>query len=70
MGGANRETSIKAKQGLLSGKGFVRIHGTFLPPGTLNNGTHSVKQVMEHPDVPVPLWEPPPLIFEVEDSAR
>ena len=46
----------------------VKVNGTFLPPGTLTNGTHVVKQTVYHPMLGV-VWAPEPLIFEVDDSA-
>jgi hypothetical protein len=63
--GATDETAIRwssAAQALTQG------NGTFLPPGTLTNGTHVVKQTVEHPIFGV-LWDPPALSFEVDDSA-
>ncbi len=66
--GATSETAVKANHGFLDSRAWVQIFGTFLAPGTLDDGTHTVKQVLEHEQFGV-FWAPPPLVFEVNDSA-
>lgn len=63
--GATDETAVKWSSTL----GIItQAHGTFLPPGTLINGWHEVKQTLAAPVFGV-FWAPPPLVFLVDDSA-
>ncbi len=63
--GATHETPVR----LSSTAGtIIQAHGTFLPPGTLTDGTHVVKQTLDL-DVIGDIWDPDPLTFEVNDSA-
>ena len=66
--GATSETAVRANQGFLGERGWTQAFGTFIPPGSLDDGTHTVKQVLEHEQFGV-FWDPPPLVFEVDDSA-
>jgi hypothetical protein len=63
--GATDETAVRWSStfGILT-----QAHGTFLAPGTLTDGTHVVKQTVEHPVFGI-FWDPPPLEFEVNDTA-
>ena len=63
--GATDETAVRWSSTLGT---LVQAHGTFLPPGTLNDGPHVIKQTLELPSGFV-LWDPDPLTFEVNDSA-
>ena len=63
--GATDETAVRWSSTLGT---LVQAHGTFLAPGTLADGMHVVSQTLEH-DVFGVLWDPPPLMFEVNDSA-
>lgn len=70
--GATDHTAIRAVQSIeaifgFDGRGWNRVAGTFLAPGTLDEGNHKVKQVVWFDTFPV--WEPQQLIFEVNDSA-
>jgi hypothetical protein len=47
---------------------LTQAHGTFLPPGTLSDGEHTVTQTIEHPFYGL-LWGPDPVTFYVNDSA-
>jgi hypothetical protein len=46
---------------------LTQAHGTFLPPGTLGDGEHTVKQTLEHPFYGV-FWDPDPVTFYVDNS--
>jgi hypothetical protein len=46
---------------------LTQAHGTFLPPGTLGEGEHTVKQTLEHPFFGV-FWDPDPVTFYVDNS--
>ena len=63
--GATDETAIRWSSTF---QALIQANGTFLPPGTLANGWHTASQTIEHPSGFV-LWAPPPLEFEVDDSA-
>jgi len=66
--GATSETAVRANHGFLDSRAWVQIFGTFLAPGTLDDGTHIVRQVLEHEQFGI-FWAPAPLVFEVNDSA-
>ena len=63
--GATDETAVRWSS---TAQTLTQAHGTFLPPGTLTPGLHVVSQTLEHELFGV-LWAPPPLTFEVDDSA-
>ena len=63
--GATNETAIRWSSTV---QALSQANDTFLAPGTLSNGTHIVKQTVEQPIYGV-LWDPDPLILEVDDSA-
>jgi hypothetical protein len=63
--GANRETAVRWSSTFGT---LTQGHATFLPPGMLTDGTHVVSQTLEDPVYGI-FWAPPPLIFEVGDSA-
>jgi hypothetical protein len=63
--GATDETAVRWSSTF---QALTKAYGTFLPPGTLTDGFHVVSQTLEH-DVFGVLWAPPPLTFEVNDSA-
>jgi hypothetical protein len=62
--GPTDETAVKWSSTL----GIItQAHGTFLPPGTLIDGWHKVKQTLGAPGFV--FWDPPPLEFLVDSSA-
>jgi hypothetical protein len=68
--GATSETAVRANQGFLGEgeRGWSQVFGTFLPPGTLDDGQHTIMQVLEHDPIGV-FWAPPPATIFVNDSA-
>jgi hypothetical protein len=62
--GATDETAVRWSSTF---QALTQAHGTFLPPGTLTDGFHVVSQTLE--DELGIVWAPPPLMFEVSDSA-
>jgi len=47
---------------------LTQAYGTFLPPGTLGDGKHTIEQTLQHP-VFGDLWTPDPVTIYVDDSA-